>query len=162
MFRLARRTQAPFNTCLARASFHSHEHPPSAKLFGAVEDAILSAAYRHVPEHGFSHRSLNLGARDAGYLDISPSALSDGVFSLIRFHLVRQRLALAGKAQSIFETSDQGTSSNGVGFKISSLAWARLMANGDIIHKWQEVRLPAYYRPDYVSSHHLTLTNHTF
>jgi ubiquinone biosynthesis protein COQ9 len=104
-----------------------------------VEDAILSAAYQHVPKYGFSHTSLSLGARDAGYLDISPSALSDGVFGLIRFHLVRQRLALADKSRELFETSDGNTRSKGIKSKVAALAWARLMANKDIINQWQEV-----------------------
>ncbi|KHO01100.1 ubiquinone biosynthesis protein COQ9 precursor [Metarhizium album ARSEF 1941] len=139
LFRIARLAHTPRNACFVRANFHSYEHPPSANSFGDVENAILSAAYQHVPEHGFSHRALSLGARDAGYLDISPSALSDGVFSLIRFHLVRQRLDLANKSRQLFDTSEDNISGQGVGFKIAALAWARLAANKDIIHKWQEV-----------------------
>ncbi|KAK8922390.1 ubiquinone biosynthesis protein COQ9 [Metarhizium anisopliae] len=136
-------------TCFTRASFHSYEHPPSAKSFGDVENAILSAAYQHVPEHGFSHSALSLGARDAGYLDISPSALSDGVFSLIQFHLVRQRLALTEKSRALFDTSNTNISGNGIGFKIATLAWARLMANKGIIHRWQEA-LAVMAQPSYV------------
>lgn len=117
------------------SSFYSHEHPPSSSpdnTFGRTERAILAAAYAHVPEHGFTHRALSLGARDAGLLDMSPSALVDGPFSLIRWHLLTQRGMMAGRAREL----DEGM---GVGTKVAALTWARLMGNKDIIHRWQEV-----------------------
>jgi ubiquinone biosynthesis protein COQ9 len=93
-----------------------------------------------VPEHGFTHRALSLGARDAGLLDISPSALPDGAFSLIRYHLHTQRLALAEKSNDVFRRDHAPL---GVGAKVAALTWERLMANRDIIHQWQEVRRSA-------------------
>ena len=135
--RCLRRTQPLGHRPACSRSFHSYDHPPPPGPFGATESAILAAAYRHVPEHGFSHRALSLGARDAGYLDISPSALPDGTFSLIRYHLVTQRLALAEKSKKLFERED---SPPGVGAKVAALTWERLLANKDVIHRWQEVR----------------------
>lgn len=136
---LLRRTQPLGHgnpVCLPRA-YHSYDHPPPPGPFGATEKAILAAAYKHVPEHGFSHRALSLGARDAGYLDISPSALPDGTFSLIRYHLVTQREALAERSQTLFGRDGAPT---GVGGKVAALTRERLLANKDIIHRWQEVR----------------------
>lgn len=125
---------APRATCLIRTRsrpFHSYHHPPADGPFGVVEDAILGAAYQHVPEHGFSRRALGLGARDAGFLDISPSILPEGAFSLIRYHLVTQRQVLS-------RTNLAATS--GVAEKVAELTWTRLMANKAIIHQWQQVR----------------------
>lgn len=123
-------------TC--RRSFHSYEHPSSPGPFGKTETAILEAAYKHVPEHGFTHRALSLGARDAGLLDISASALPEGPFGLIRYHLLTSREALAARSQDLFEKED---APRGVGGKVRALTWERLMANRDVIHRWQEVRL---------------------
>lgn len=122
-----------------RRSFHSYDHPSAEGPFSAVEDSILAAAYRHVPEHGFSQRALGLGARDAGFLDISPSVLPDGPFSLIRHHLVAQRQALASRSHGLFDGQAGDEHAMGVGAKVAALTWARLMANKDVIHRWQEV-----------------------
>jgi len=119
----------------SRRAFHSYDHPPPPGPFGATETSILSAAYKHVHEHGFTHRALSLGARDAGLLDISPSALPDGAYSLIRYHLYTQRLALAAKSRHIFQGEDAPV---GVGAKVTALTWERLMANREVIHQWQE------------------------
>ncbi|QPG93840.1 hypothetical protein C2857_002986 [Epichloe festucae Fl1] len=135
---------------LQQRTFHSYENTRPLQSSSTVEDAILSAAYRHVPKHGFSHRSLNQGARDAGYLDISSSVLSDGVFSLIRFHLVRQRLSLAQKCQTMFETNDKNISNGATGTKIADIIWARLLANKNVIHKWQDA-LAVMAQPSYVT-----------
>lgn len=121
-----------------RRPFHSYDHPPPPGPFGPAEEAILAAAYRHVPEHGFSPRALGLGARDAGYLDISPSVLPDGPFSLIRYHLVTQREALAPRAVELFD-SEGNERKPGVGAKVATLTWERLMANQPTIRRWQEV-----------------------
>ena len=85
-----------------------------------------------MPEHGFTHRALSLGARDAGLLDMSPSALIDGPFCLIRWHLLTQRAMMTGRARELDETL-------GVGRKVAALTWARLLGNKDVIHRWQEV-----------------------
>lgn len=120
--------------------YHSHDRPPPPGPFSTAERDLLSAAYAHVPAHGFSHASLALGARDAGYPEISSSLLPDGVFSLVRWHLVTQREALAGRAADLF---GEGSSPDalGIGRKIEALTWERLMGNKPVIGRWQEVSL---------------------
>ncbi|KAF7545710.1 hypothetical protein G7046_g9498 [Stylonectria norvegica] len=132
--------------CLSnRRIFTSYDHPPGPGPFGAAEADILAAAYQHVPEHGFSQRALGLGARDAGYLDISASVVPDGAFSLIRYHLVTQREALAPRSQEMF----QGDDSPGIGRKVEALTWERLMGNKDVVDRWQEA-LAIMAQPSYV------------
>jgi hypothetical protein len=121
-----------------RRAYHSTTSPPPPGGFGDAENSILSAAYAHVSEHGFTAESLALGARDAGYLDISTNLLQDGPFSLIRWHLITQREALAGQAEDIFGSGGSGRSM-GVGEKVEALTWARLMGNKNIVGRWQEV-----------------------
>lgn len=102
-----------------------------------------------MPTHGFTKEALALGARDAGYLDISTNLLPDGVFSLVRWHLVSQREALAARAAELFGDGSEGTVV-GVGRKIEALTWARLMGNRDVIGRWQEVRTPGARRARYM------------
>ena len=111
-------------------SYHSYEHeaPPP---FNPTEDAILSAALSHVPTHGFTTTALTQGARDAGYLDISTNLFPTGAFSLVNYHLVTQRLALAKHAASLEPRTD-------ITANIRALALRRLHANTPIIHRWQE------------------------
>ncbi|KAK7943224.1 ubiquinone biosynthesis protein COQ9 [Apiospora aurea] len=124
--------------------------PPGA--FHSAERQILSAAYRHVPEHGFTHKALSLGARDAGYLDISTNVVPEGPFSLIKYHLVSKREALAPRSAEIFNapvaaaadgaTPDTAAGSRGqlltVPERVERLTWERLLANQHVIHRWQE------------------------
>lgn len=122
---------------IPRRPFHSYDHPAPSTPFTTAEETILSSAYKHVPEHGFSQRALGLGVKDAGYLDISASVLPDGAFSLIRYHLVKQRLGLAARNRDLFKNQ---TPAPGVGTRVAALTWERLLANKDVIHQWQEVR----------------------
>lgn len=92
-----------------------------------------------MPTNGFTTKALALGARDAGLLDISPAVLPDGPFSLVRWHLVTQREALAMRSKQLFEADDATPAPMGVGQKVSLLMWERLLANKDIINHWQEV-----------------------
>lgn len=110
--------------------YHSYEHeaPPP---FTPTEDAILSAALAHVPTHGFTTTSLTQGARDAGYLDISTNLFPTGSFSIVNYHLVTQRLALAKHTSSLDPQTD-------ITARIRSLALHRLHANKSIVHRWQE------------------------
>lgn len=126
----------PSSVCLRR-SYHSYDHPSPVEPFSPTERIILAAAYAHVPEHGFSQESLALGARDAGYLDISTNLLPNGIFSLVQWHMVSQRESLAGRARDLFS----GEERMGVGRKVEVLVWERLMGNEAVIGRWQEVRL---------------------
>ncbi|KAI0121622.1 COQ9-domain-containing protein [Xylariales sp. AK1849] len=125
-------------------NYHSYDHPPPPGAFNDAERAILSAAYAHVPEHGFTQHALSLGARDAGYLDISTNLLPRGPFSLIKYHLVTNREALGPRSVEIFDApvSPQGGVPNiqalQVDERVERLAWERLVMNRDIIHRWQE------------------------
>lgn len=118
-----------------RCLYHSYDyaHPPP---FPAAESQILSSAYAHVPAHGFTIDALKLGARDAGYLDASTNLFPRGVFDLINYHLVTQRLALKDTVQF---TEKEGEKM-GVGRKVRALTLARLRANEPVVHRWQEVR----------------------
>lgn len=120
-----------------RRSYHSYDHPEPSGPFSPTERSILAAAYAHIPQHGFTPKTLALGARDAGYLDISTNLLADGVFTLVQWHLVSQREALADKARALPE--DEETRALGVGAKVELLAWERLMGNRHVIGKLQEV-----------------------
>ncbi|KAI9797899.1 MAG: Ubiquinone biosynthesis protein coq9, mitochondrial [Piccolia ochrophora] len=120
-------------------SYHSYERPNPAPPFGPTEDAILSSSLRHVPKHGFTETSLSMGARDAGYLDVSINLFPSGAFDLIKYHLVTQRLALAERARVATERPrDNGGGELSVAAKIRLLAVERLKANGPIIDRWQE------------------------
>lgn len=118
-----------------RCAYHSYDYaqPPP---FPAAESKILSSAYAHVPDHGFTIDALKLGARDAGYLGASTNLFPRGVFDLINYHLVTQRLALKDSVQ--FPDEKDGKKL-GVGSKVRSLTLARLRANEPVLHRWQEV-----------------------
>src|SRR5579871_3970571 len=87
------RTTSVLRTVTVTALYHSYDHP-SPPPYPPAETAILSAALPHIPTHGFSDKSLVLGARDAGYLPISLNLLPRGVFELVMFWLVSRRLGL--------------------------------------------------------------------
>ncbi|KAH0556164.1 hypothetical protein GP486_005902 [Trichoglossum hirsutum] len=119
--------------------YHSYEHESDPPPFNATEEAVLAAALRQVPEHGFTDASLSLGAREAGYLDITVNLFPRGSFDLVNYHLVTRRLALK-KALDAQAAKDDGGSfkGQGVGTKVKFLTLERLMANRPIIHRWQE------------------------
>lgn len=114
-----------------RRLYHSYEHD-RAPHFAPTENRILSAALSHVPTHGFTTAALTQGARDAGYLDVSTNLFPAGPFSIVGYHLVTQRLALANHAPSTDDVL------NNVSQNIRILALRRLYANKAIIHRWQE------------------------
>ena len=120
-------------SCLIR-SYYS-EHHPHPQPYRDVEETILSSAMTHVPVHGFSTKSLQLGARDAGYLEVSIQLFPKGVFDLIKYHLVSQRQALKDRVQ--FPSNVR----LGAEQKVRTLTIERLRANKDIIHQWQRVEL---------------------
>ena len=111
--------------------YHSHDHgtPPP---FQPAASTILSAALLHVPKSGFTTTALSDGARDAGFLVVSLNLFPRGVFDLVNYHLVTQRLALRNDARSLHGIA-------GIGARVRALALQRLRANQAIIHHWQEV-----------------------
>lgn len=128
------------------SSYHSYDHPKTDPSRNTSEQAILSAAYTHIPTHGFSTAALALGAKDAGFPDISTSILPHGPFSLVEFHLVTKRKALAAQSRQIFTN----TESSKVEDKVERLTWERLLANEAVVHRWQEA-LAIMAQPSYVS-----------
>ncbi|KAF2274825.1 ubiquinone biosynthesis protein COQ9 [Westerdykella ornata] len=129
-----------------RSAYHSYEHPESPP-FPPAESAILSASLSHVPDHGFTSTALKLGARDAGYPDVSTNLLPRGVYDLVNYHLVTQRLALRDALQ--FPSDAENGKPIGVGSKVRALTLARLRANAPIVHRWQEA-LAIMAQPGYV------------
>ncbi|KAI0517691.1 ubiquinone biosynthesis protein COQ9 [Xylaria bambusicola] len=138
-----------------RRPYHSYDHPAPPGAFNTCEQSILSAAYKHVPEHGFTQHALSLGARDAGYLDISTNLLPQGPFSLIQYHLVTQREALAPRRDAIFAEDASATT---VPARVERLTWERLLGNQEVNHRWQEA-LAIMAQPTHVpaSLHELAL-----
>lgn len=128
--------------------YHSHEHPPPPDPLGAEERAILAAAYRHVPEHGFSPHALAAGARDAGFLDTSPAVLADGPFSLILYHLHTCRKGLSSSPNAE-NSGDAHIRAETLARRVELLTWQRLAANAPVIHKWQDA-LAIMAQPSYV------------
>ncbi|KAI9743276.1 MAG: Ubiquinone biosynthesis protein coq9, mitochondrial [Claussenomyces sp. TS43310] len=134
---------------LPRASnrlYHSYEHPPGSGPFESTETAILSASIPHIPSHGFTQTTLALGAKHAGYLDVSTNLFSEGAFDLVRFYLFTKQLELA-QHRDILQP-EQRTSA---GSKVQALTWERLLSNKAVIHRWQEA-LALMVKPANVSS----------
>ncbi|KAM0285506.1 hypothetical protein ACHAQH_001456 [Verticillium albo-atrum] len=129
-------------------SYHSFDHPSPSQAFNTSEHTLLSAAYKHVPVHGFSQQALALGAKDAGYPDISTSILPDGAFSLIRYHLVSSREELARTNQTIFGEEGSAVKPS-ISERVERLTWERLLGNGAVVHRWQEA-LAIMAQPSYV------------
>lgn len=124
--------------------YHSYQHPPPTSPFTLAESAILSAALRHVPLHGFSITALSLGARDVGYLDVSVNLIPRGVFDLVKYHLVTERLRLKISVDFRRLEQNDGSDKPRAPAKIRALCVERLKANLPIIHRWQEVRFSVY------------------
>jgi ubiquinone biosynthesis protein COQ9 len=129
--RAERRAQIPFSQ--RKRSYFSVHHPDPPP-FPEIHDRILSAGVGQVPKYGFTKEALVMGAKEAGYLDVSVQLFPRGAFDLIQYYLATQRLALKNKVQ--FPTGAQ----LGLGTKVRTLAMARLRANADTIHQWQGVR----------------------
>ncbi|KAI1333464.1 ubiquinone biosynthesis protein COQ9 [Xylariaceae sp. FL0016] len=154
------RAQKTYSGTIAIRPYHSYDHPSSPGIFNATERAILSAAYAHVPEYGFTQHALSLGAREAGYLDISTNLLPEGTFSLIRYHLVTQREALAPRSKAIFsfDATETGAAPLQLADRVERLTWERLLGNKDVNHRWQEA-LAVMAQPSHIpaSLHELAL-----
>ncbi|KAL1887646.1 Ubiquinone biosynthesis protein coq9, mitochondrial [Sporothrix stenoceras] len=136
-------------------SFHSFDHPnelPPQDRFSDAEQAILTAAARHIPTHGFTERTIALGAFDAGYPAISTNVLPDGVFSLVRWHLVNQRTVLASRTRQVLGEApldDVALTPADVASRAERIIWERLLGNKDVVGRWQEA-LAIMAQPSYV------------
>ena len=116
--------------------YHSHEHASHAPL-PPTESIILSSALKHVPVHGFTNRSLSLGAQDAGYLPISINLFPKGAFSLVQYHLITQRLALSDHFQRPRNPPTQTLPPETISENIRHIALRRLHGNAPYISHYQ-------------------------
>lgn len=114
-------------------TYYSVYHPDPAP-FPPVQSQILSAALNNVSRLGFSQEALLQGCRENGYLEVSANLFPRGVYDLIHYYLVTQRLALKDRVQ--FQQDDK----LGLTQKVKMLTWARLQANSEngIIEHWQD------------------------
>ncbi len=121
-------------------SYESEPEPP----YPPQESAILTAAFKHVRQSGFTLTSLRNGARDAGYLDASANLFPRGEFELVMWHLQTQRLGLKDKVQ--FPEDMQG-----VGRKVRALVLERLRGNVEagVKERWQEVGIFCSFSSDH-------------
>lgn len=140
--------------------YHSQYHPPLPPHdYTTSQVAILSSALQHVPEHGFTHEALTLGARDAGFLDVSVQLFPRGEMDLVLFWLASRRGMLRGLVEGgLFEkkmteeTTRGGQQAEGeqkknkreltVEEKVKILVMERLRMNETIVHRWQDVCFP--------------------
>ncbi|QSS63398.1 ubiquinone biosynthesis protein COQ9 [Histoplasma capsulatum] len=115
---------------------------PPADTYTPEQSAILSVAVNHIPEFGFTTRSLTLGARDAGYLDVSLQLFPDGgEMNLITYWLRSRRGMLRQKTKSgeFFGMSEPGEIGGlSVEEKVLILILERLKMNEEIIEHWQD------------------------
>ncbi|KAL4892637.1 COQ9-domain-containing protein [Aspergillus ambiguus] len=117
--------------------YHSALHPdPPPHHYTNSQSTILSAALRHVPQQGFTRNALTLGARDAGFLDVSIQLLPRAEFDLILFWLASRRGLLHARVQNdgLLDRSDKTP----VDEKTRILIMERLRMNSDIKHQWQD------------------------
>ena len=141
LFRLRSTATKPLQsvlTCHRASSYHSYNHPPPPGPFNEIETAILSSALPLIPDHGFTLRTLHLGAKNTGYLDASTNLFPSGAFSLVHYYLHTQRRSLQDYTSRINRALEEGRRAPGVGMKVKALTWARLMANERVVHKLPE------------------------
>lgn len=112
-------------------TYYSIYHPDPSP-FPPVQSAILSSALTHVPRLGFTQDALLEGAKDNKYLEVSTQLFPRGAFDLIHYHMVTERLALKDRVQF------PPDSKSGLTQRVKTLTWARLQANKNIVHHWQD------------------------
>lgn len=120
--------------------YHSSNHPAPPGPFSDIESSILSSSLPYVPAHGFTAATLHLGAKAAGYLDASTNLFPAGAFSLVHYHHYTQRQELRNRTDITNPPLDPDSKARppGIGQKVKALTWARLVANGPVIHKYPE------------------------
>ncbi|KAJ5779588.1 hypothetical protein N7457_007308 [Penicillium paradoxum] len=128
-----------------RRNYHSALHPrlPDHEYTNS-QTAILTAALTHVPTHGFSGTALALGARDAGFLDVSVQLLPRAEFDLILFWLASRRGLLRGKVEEggLFRriAAEQGKDVHELSIeeRVRGLILERLRMNTEVKDVWQD------------------------
>ncbi|OJD19729.1 rpsU-divergently transcribed protein [Emergomyces pasteurianus Ep9510] len=140
-----KRPHLPKPSKLLSRPYHSSFHPtaePPADTYTPEQSAILSAAVNHIPEHGFTTHSLTLGAREAGYLDVSLQLFHHGgEIELITYWLRSRRAMLRRKAESgeLFGKPELGEVRGlSVEERVVVLILERLKMNEEIIEHWQD------------------------
>jgi ubiquinone biosynthesis protein COQ9 len=126
--------------------YHSPLHPrlPDHE-YNNSQTAILSASLPYIPEHGFSAEALTLGARDAGFLDVSVQLFPRAEFDLILFWLASRRGLLRAKVEEgalfrrVADKSGRDVSSFSTEEKCRILVLERLAMNADVKIQWQGV-----------------------
>jgi ubiquinone biosynthesis protein COQ9 len=156
--RLHARRSVSSPMCCGR-SYHSEFHPPlPTHEYTNSQTAILSAALKHVREHGFTLRALTLGARDVGFLDVSVQLLPRREFDLVLFWLASRRGLLRAKVEGgLFATREESVEREGEGGrketepsieeKVRILVMERLRMNEEIVHQWQDVSTFPFLSP---------------
>lgn len=140
------RQQPPLRSSPPLRPYHSTLHPrlPDHEYTNS-QTAILTAALPHVPQHGFTSEALALGARDAGFLDVSVQLLPRGAFDLILFWLASRRGLLRAKVEegALLQrvAAERGVDPAGLSVeeKCRVLVMERLRMNGDVKGQWQDV-----------------------
>jgi ubiquinone biosynthesis protein COQ9 len=120
-----------------RRPYHSTLHPAlPVHEYTNSQIAILEASLAHTPVHGFTHTSILLGARDAGFLDVSIQLLPNGEYDLILFWLASRR----GLLRAAVESGEiQFPAGQDVQSKIKTLIMKRMKMNEVVRGQWQEV-----------------------
>lgn len=139
-------TSTPAPRTIPKRLYHSTLHPrlPDHEYTNS-QTAILTSALPHIPAHGFTRAALTLGARDAGFLDVSVQLLPRGEFDLILFWLASRRGLLRAKVeegallQRLAGELGVDVAALGVQEKCKLLVLERLRMNESVKGQWQDV-----------------------
>jgi ubiquinone biosynthesis protein COQ9 len=131
---------------LPQRTYHSalHARLPDHSYTNS-QTAILTSALAHVPAHGFTATALTLGARDAGFLDVSVQLLPRAEFDLILFWLASRRGLLRGQVEEgglfrrIAAEKGKDVHELSVEERVRGLILERLRMNAEVKGVWQDV-----------------------
>jgi ubiquinone biosynthesis protein COQ9 len=131
---------------LPHRTYHSalHARLPDHSYTNS-QTAILTSALAHVPAHGFTATALTLGARDAGFLDVSVQLLPHAEFDLILFWLASRRGLLRGQVEEgglfrrIAAEKGKDVHELSVEERVRGLILERLRMNAEVKDVWQDV-----------------------
>lgn len=141
------RRQSPSTITNPHRTYHSAFHPrlPEHEYTNS-QTAILTASLPHIPTHGFTAKALTLGARDAGFLDVSVQLLPRGEFDLILFWLASRRGLLRGRVEEGGLFAGNGAGKNRAEMsteqKVRLLILERLRMNEVVRGVWEDVSFP--------------------